>query len=93
MKGKIMATATEPKKKVRKVKLTDNPKQNVKTFACARLNNAVRNIGVFGNCFGDKYFWTEDQIGVAEESLLAAVEQAITNIRSGKKVTSAGIIL
>jgi hypothetical protein len=76
MKGKIMATATEPKKKVRKVKLTDNP-----------------NIGVFGNCFGDKYFWTEDQIGVAEESLLAAVEQAITNIRSGKKVTSAGIIL
>ena len=80
-------------KKVRLVKLSDNPIENVSKFACARLNKVVSNIRVFGNCFGSRYSWKAEQIDTAEAALTAAVARAIDNLRTGKKIVDAGIKL
>lgn len=87
--------ADEPKgiKRERKVKLSDDVVQNVKMFACSRLNKAVVGIRVFGQCFGSKYKYEDGQISKAETALNAAVKSAIENLRTGKKITEAGIRL
>lgn len=77
----------------RKVKLSDNAEQNVKVFACARLNKALAGIRVFGNCYGSKFQWTNEQIEIAEQAILTAAETAIQNLRTGKKIASSGIKL
>lgn len=83
----------ETTKRARKVVLSDDGKQNVKLFACSRLNKAVNSVKVFGNCFGNKYEWTDEQIAKAEQALQNVVESAINNLRTGKKINDAGITL
>ena len=80
-------------KKTRTVVLTDDPVKNVKVFACRRLNNAVNSIQILGNCHGDKYKWTPEQIETAKAELQAALDATIQNITTGKKVASVGITL
>jgi hypothetical protein len=77
----------------RTVVLTDDAAKNVKTVATYRLNNAVKSIGTFGQCFGSNYEWADDQIELAETALLKAVESTMENIRTGKKIAKAGIQL
>lgn len=79
--------------KVRLVKLSDDTVQNVKLFACSRLNRAVSSIRVVGNCFGGNFSWTEGQIAILEKSLLDATKIAVENLRTGKKIADAGIRL
>ena len=80
-------------KRERKVKLSDDAEKNVKMFACARLNKAVTGVKVFGNCFGNNYQWSAEQIDKAESVLHEAVNIAISNLRTGKKIVEAGITL
>jgi hypothetical protein len=77
----------------RKVTLTDDKKKNVTSFACARLNKAVNSIRVFGQCYGGKYDWTDEQIDKAETALKEATVKAIDQIKSGSGVCVAGISL
>ena len=77
----------------RKVTMTDNKKENVTKFACSRLNKAVNGVRVFGQCYGGKYEWTDEQIEKAETVLLEAVQKAIDQIKSGSGVCVAGISL
>ena len=81
------------KSKKRTVVLTDDPKKNVSVFACRRLNNAVKSIQTLGNCFGDKYDWTPEQIETVKAELQSALDATIQNITNGKKVASVGITL
>ena len=77
----------------RKTTMTDNKKENVSKFACGRLNKTVASIRVFGQCYGAKYDWTDEQIGKAETVLLEAVQKAVEQIKSGSGVCVAGISL
>ena len=79
--------------RVRTHVLTNNPGENVKDIAAYRLGNAVKGIGTFGQCFGKNYDWTEEQIVKAEVYLADAVADAIDNIRAGKRIAAAGIVL
>lgn len=81
------------KTKKRKVVLTDDKDKNVTDFACNRLNNAVNGIRIFGQCFGDKYNWTTEQIDKSEKAMLDEVRKTMENIRTGKKIKSAGVVL
>jgi hypothetical protein len=85
-------TSTDVKRK-RLCVLSDNKQENVSKFACARLNKAANSVRVFGQCFGSKYDWKTEQIDKAEEELICAVESAIENLRTGKKIAAAGITL
>lgn len=80
-------------KRERKVKLSDDTSKNVSMFACSRLNKAATSIKVFGQCFGSKYNWSAEQINKAELALQESVKSAIENLRTGKKITDAGIRL
>jgi hypothetical protein len=91
--SKPMDEVKNPVKRTRKVVLSDDSTANVKMFACARLNKAATSIKVFGQCFGTKYNWSPEQIDKAESVLMQQVEQAVNNIRTGKKIAEAGISL
>ena len=77
----------------RTVVLCEDIEANVKTVATYRLNNAVKSIGTFGQCFGSNYKWTEQQIEKAEKELCDAMAAALDNIRVGKRIAAAGIQL
>lgn len=89
----VKETVKEMVQRTRLVKLTDDTSKNVSHFACARLNKAATSIKVFGQCFGSKYSWTPEQIDKAEAVLYERVEQAVNNLRTGKKIADAGISL
>ena len=91
LKGLIMAEKTTTR--ARKVKLGENKKENVTAFACSRLNKTVNSIRVFGQCYGNKYSWSDEQIETAETVMLEAVQKAIEQIKSGSGVCVAGISL
>jgi hypothetical protein len=88
-----MSKETTKVTRTRKVVLSNDANENVKKFACARLNKAAATIRVFGQCFGSKYSWTPEQIDKAQAVLTQQVEQAIDNIRTGKRIAEAGISL
>ena len=73
----------------------DNPEANVKGLATYRLNQAIKAIQNFGQCFGNNYAgaWTSERIEKADLALMNAVEQAITNIKEGKQIADVGIVL
>jgi len=81
--------------------IAENKVKNVTEYAMKRFNHAVHAIRVLGNCSGTAYSYgkcksgdmAELQIDRIERVLYAQVEQAINNIRTGKKIADAGISL
>ena len=70
-----------------------NPIEAVEKFAAKRLSSALDGIRVFGQCFGSRYDWTNEQIIEADTLLLGACTKAIEQIQMGSKIAGKTTLL
>lgn len=81
-----METNKTETKRIRKIKLSDNPELNVKVVATARFNRALRAIKALGNCTGRMYHYTPEQLKVIEDTLADYTASCIDRLTKGKTV-------
>lgn len=81
LKGKqIMNTKTETTKTVK----TETPMTHFKRIANARLHRALYAIELIGNCVGDGYEHTDEQVNVIEAKLLEQLQKTLDNLNNPK---------
>lgn len=73
--------------RVRKVKLTSDPAENVKKVGTHRLNAALRAIDALAKCSGPNYKWTKEQIQAVEDHLAKHCLACIEGLGQEHRVT------
>lgn len=79
---KVQAGPLKTPRKVRTVKLTDDPVANVRVVASNRLGKVVKAITALGRCSGKKFKYTDAQIDKIGLVINNAVNTAFDAIRS-----------
>jgi hypothetical protein len=81
LKGnKTMATETKTKATTK----TETAINHFKRVANARLHRAIYAIELLGNCVGDGYEHTDEQVNVIETKLLEQLQKSLNNLNDPK---------